>query len=218
MEKSYIYKIKNSINDKVYIGCTTKTIVERFKEHIKRSQKNKHKTKLYNSFKKYGIENFTIEVVEECNKKIMFIKEIEYIKEYDSYYTGLNSTKGGEGCLGYKHTDETREKISIKTKEKSHKDKTYEEIYSEKSDDEKEKRKEGVKKYWDSLDDDEKEKRTTKTKEKNRQKSKYDIETIIEIKKLIQSGLKNREIHKIFPEVKVDYLSSIRSGRRWKDV
>ena len=218
MEKSYIYKITNNINNKIYIGCTTKTIEQRFSEHIHRSKNKKYNTKLYNSFEKYGIENFSINLIEECDSSLMFIKEIEYIKEYDSYNVGLNTTFGGEGCLGYKHTDEIREKISTKTKEKSNKNKTYEEIYSEKSFEEKEKRKDGVKKHWDSLDDIEREKRTKKTKQTNRQISKYDIETIIEIKKLIQSGLKNREIHKIFPDVKVDYLSSIRSVRRWNDI
>jgi len=219
MEKSYIYKIKNNINNKIYVGCTTKPIEQRFVEHIQRSKNNKfNKTKLYYSFKKYGIENFSIELIEECDEKLMFIREIEYIKEFNSYNNGLNSTEGGEGCLGYKHSDDIRKKISEKTKEKSHKDKTYEEIYSDRSDEEKEKRKNGVKNHWDSLNEIEREKRTEKTKQKNRQISKYDIETIIEIKKLMQDGLKNKEIHKNFPDVKVDYLSSIRSGRRWKDV
>lgn len=78
----------------------------------------------------------------------MFVLEKKYINEYNSFKLGLNSTLGGEGCLGYKHTEESLMKCkeaSAKTSE-FRKDKSYNEIYSENAQIEIEKRSNGVKK------------------------------------------------------------------------
>lgn len=104
-----IYIIKNNINDKVYIGQTTNTIEERFKNHIKKSTIKSRKYKLYNAFKKYGIENFFIEPL-ETNIPIENLnnKEIFYIEKYDSFDNGYNSTKGGDGRTINKQYDESK--------------------------------------------------------------------------------------------------------------
>lgn len=62
-----IYKITNNINGKVYIGQSI-DINKRWKEHKYRSQiPNKEYDKyLYRAFRKYGLENFTFEILEEC--------------------------------------------------------------------------------------------------------------------------------------------------------
>ena len=99
MKTGSIYIITNSINDKVYIGQTTMSIDDRWKSHLKPSTlKQKGSYKLYNAMNKYGKENFSCKVletnipVEELNDK-----EIYYIEQYDSFYNGYNSTKGGDG-------------------------------------------------------------------------------------------------------------------------
>jgi len=218
-KKSYIYKIVNLINDKVYIGCTIHTIEKRFNDHLYRSRYHKYKSKLYNSINKYGIQNFEISLLEECNIDMMYIKEIEYIEKYDSYNNVLNNTTGGEGFLGYKHTQEDKNKMSKTLRENNNRSgKTYDEIYPEKSAEEKEKRKNGVKNHWGNLSKDEKIERTKKAKETHRKKSKYGIETIKEIRRLMELGLKNREIHIIFPEMRCDYLTKIRYYQVWKDL
>jgi group I intron endonuclease len=76
-----IYKITNTVNQKIYVGCTIKSIDERFQEHKSRAKVAKYKSKLYNSINKYGIENFTIELVIECKDLEMFNLEIKYIEE-----------------------------------------------------------------------------------------------------------------------------------------
>lgn len=104
-----IYIIKNTINNKVYIGQTTMNIEDRFKAHIKKSTIKNRKYKLYNAFKKYGVENFYIEMVEEnipINK--LDNKEMFYIEKYDSYKNGYNSTKGGDGRTINKKFDENK--------------------------------------------------------------------------------------------------------------
>ena len=59
-----IYKIVNDINNKVYIGKTTRTIEIRWKDHIKDSNL-KIVSKFHNAINKYGIEHFHIELVED---------------------------------------------------------------------------------------------------------------------------------------------------------
>lgn len=91
----FIYKITNTINDKVYIGKTTRTIEERWKEHLN-SIKDKD-FKIYRAFRKYGVKNFSIESIEECSNDIINEREIYWIDFYNSYEEGYNSTRGGEG-------------------------------------------------------------------------------------------------------------------------
>ena len=93
---SYIYKISNDINDKVYIGKTEFSIERRFKEHCKDAFRERNeKRPLYNAMKKYGIEHFHIELIEETEQAEQ--AEIYWINFYDSYLKGYNATMGGEG-------------------------------------------------------------------------------------------------------------------------
>lgn len=96
---SYIYKITNNINGKIYIGKTLKDNVEkRWKEHLSDYDKERcEKRPLYDAMKKYGIENFQIEAIEECNENILSEREIYWIEYYGSFKNGYNATKGGDG-------------------------------------------------------------------------------------------------------------------------
>ena len=93
-----IYKIENLINGKVYIGQSI-NIEARWKQH-----KNliNHKTPLYLAFQKYGIDNFSFSILEECKEFELNQKEKEYIIKYNSFTgfkdsKGYNLTLGGEG-------------------------------------------------------------------------------------------------------------------------
>jgi len=94
--KSHIYIIRNKINNKVYIGQTTLTLEERFKKHIYDSKgRTKHRP-LYIAFDKYGIENFYIELIEDCATELADEREQFWIKKYNSYRDGgYNATIGG---------------------------------------------------------------------------------------------------------------------------
>lgn len=93
----YIYKITNLINGKIYIGLTTLTVEQRWKIHVRDSKTNdKH---LYKSIRKYGVDNFRVEKIDETNSfKILGELERKYIKEYQSTNPdkGYNLTAGGE--------------------------------------------------------------------------------------------------------------------------
>ncbi len=93
-----IYKITNLVNDNIYIGKTLRTIKERWREHCKDYQnRDFEKRPLYNAMKKYGIENFVCELVEECYVWDLNDREIYWIEYYDSYHNGYNATRGGDG-------------------------------------------------------------------------------------------------------------------------
>jgi len=217
--KSNIYKITNLSNGLIYVGCTVGKIEDRFKEHIYRCFKTEYKSKLYNSMKKYGKENFIITLIEECDVQLMYEREIYYIKQYNTFENGLNSTIGGDGCFGYTHSKEIRRKISENTKNgNSHKGKSYEELYGEMADFEKKKRSESVKNNWSKLTEQDKFERIEKITESARKKSKISVEVIKEFKRLINEGFTNKQLKEKYPEVRYKLFSEIRNNRRWKNI
>lgn len=94
----YIYKITNLINGKCYIGQTSRTIEERFKQHLKDSKKEERiNYPLYRAFNKYGLNNFEIIEIEKCEIEKLNEREVYWIDYYNSFYDGYNQTLGGEG-------------------------------------------------------------------------------------------------------------------------
>lgn len=91
-----IYKIQNLINGKLYIGQSV-DIEQRWKEHISAAKGDYYHYTLYKAMRKYGIENFSFSIIEECNRDELSEKEKYWIKFYNSYEEGYNSTLGGEG-------------------------------------------------------------------------------------------------------------------------
>jgi group I intron endonuclease len=218
-EKGKIYKITNKENGLIYIGCTISSLDKRFKEHLSRCFTSNYKSKLYNSMKKYGQENFTIELIEECDFNLIYETEKKYIDQYNSYNNGLNATIGGEGCLGYIHSPEMRVKISEAVKNgNSHKGKTYEELYGDKADEQREKRRLSVKNGWGSISDDEKEKRVNKVKETKQKNSKYGVELVKEIKQKIKEGLKVKQLKELYPQVRENFFYELKNGRSWSNI
>lgn len=88
-----IYKITNKVNGKSYIGQTRYTIEFRWKQH----QHKNDNTYFHNAIHKYGIENFSIEILEKCNIEDLNSREIFYIAKYDTFKNGYNLTIGGDG-------------------------------------------------------------------------------------------------------------------------
>lgn len=94
----YIYKITNQLNNKIYIGKTIRSISERWNEHTRDYlDKRCENRPLYRAMSKYGIENFSIEQIEECDLKELEEKEKYWIEFYGSFKYGYNATLGGDG-------------------------------------------------------------------------------------------------------------------------
>lgn len=91
--KKFIYKITNLTNNKSYIGQTTNW-KRRFQEHRNKGYGQEENKILYRAFEKYGINNFTFEVLEECENYNE--REKYWIKYFDTFLNGYNMTEGGE--------------------------------------------------------------------------------------------------------------------------
>lgn len=92
-----IYKITNTLNNKIYVGQTTRNIAERWREHRSKSAPSDG-TYLHNAIAKYGEDNFIIEEIDNCPDALLNDKEREWIAILDTMYPhGYNLTIGGEG-------------------------------------------------------------------------------------------------------------------------
>ncbi len=109
-----VYKISNIINNKIYFGVTQQDLKVRWQQH--KCNSNKKSYHLYNAIKKYGFDNFYIEIVFEAQtKKEMLDKEIELISMYNTNNRlyGYNNSTGGESSRkGCKLTQEQKNNIS----------------------------------------------------------------------------------------------------------
>ena len=121
--KYCIYKATNLVNEKVYIGYT-KDFKKRVRDHKNSALKSQKQFALYNAIRKYGWDNFKWEVLYESWDKEHCLREAEpaIVEYYDSYRSGYNMTKGGEGVHSLKIkrkplTEEQKKIISEKTKE-----------------------------------------------------------------------------------------------------
>lgn len=74
-----IYKIQNQVNGKIYIGQSVH-IEHRWQEHCRASAHSL----IAKAIRKYGKENFTFEIIEECATDDLDKLEEQYIKQYDS--------------------------------------------------------------------------------------------------------------------------------------
>lgn len=126
----YIYFIHNIVNNKVYIGKTI-NFKRRWERHIKTSFYNKSKDKFYlhKAIKKYGTKNFIFSVIQTLNNQSDANDAekywISYFNSKNNKY-GYNLTDGGEGCVGRKISDKTREKMRIAATGRKHTEKTKE--------------------------------------------------------------------------------------------
>lgn len=101
---AYIYLIKNNINGKCYVGKTLKSPKERFSEHLYDAYKPTEENRpLYRAIKKYGKDNFSLHVLEECTDGLASEREIWYIKKLKTYAHGYNATIGGDGKQLFDH-------------------------------------------------------------------------------------------------------------------
>lgn len=115
-----IYKITNKVNGKVYIGQSVH-IKQRWKNHKKDAfweKGSEYNYPLYRAMRKYGIENFSFEVLEQCQQSELNEKEIQYIAAYQSWgKNGYNQCEGGNSqAHNQKLTETDVQKIILRLK------------------------------------------------------------------------------------------------------
>ena len=100
-----IYKITNQINNKVYIGQSV-NIKKRFNQH-KCAARDGENSYFYQALRKYGVENFSFEVLEECPKEKLNEREIYWIEYFHSTdrSKGYNISRGGDGFTLYDYKE-----------------------------------------------------------------------------------------------------------------
>ena len=103
-----VYKITNNINGKAYVGQTIRSLNARIKQHMTCKRCIMHK-----AFKKYGFENFTIEILDTAySKEELNQKEIYWISKFDTFKNGYNLCEGGGQTSGYHHTEKSKKIMS----------------------------------------------------------------------------------------------------------
>lgn len=111
----FIYKITVGPENLVYIGLDTKPSykLSRWKIHC-RNSKVPGTTKLSKAMNQFGVDQCSIEILEDNFSSIgeLALAEINYINQFNSYKTGLNSSTGGDG-LG-RHTLSFLSELEIK--------------------------------------------------------------------------------------------------------
>lgn len=103
----YIYKIRNRIDNKIYVGQTIQDVEARWKDHLKKGSNCRY---LKSAINKYGLDNFEFKLVCITFDNQLDNMEIKYIEQYNSLVpNGYNLRLGGNSG---RHNAETKQKIS----------------------------------------------------------------------------------------------------------
>lgn len=106
--RGIIYCLTNTITNTQYIGQTTQPLKKRLKDHFAPSKADK--SYIGRAIRKYGKENFNVEVIAEVNIDELNYLEQTCIMQRDTLSPrGYNLTTGGKR---FNHTEETKRKIS----------------------------------------------------------------------------------------------------------
>lgn len=112
-----VYKATNIVNGKKYVGQTTNTLEYRKDQHRRDSmRKNRPHTRFLEAIKEHGFDNFSFEVIEECDTiEVLHSREQHWIRFYDTTNkeNGYNLDSGGIYCV---KSESTKQKISESSK------------------------------------------------------------------------------------------------------
>jgi len=101
----FIYKATNTVNGKMYIGQTSRTIDVRWKEHLNdafgRDKEKENPSVFHRAILKYGKDAFQIEQIEECDSADLDERERYWIEHYGTYEDGYNADFGGRSNKGH---------------------------------------------------------------------------------------------------------------------
>jgi group I intron endonuclease len=135
INKSFVYRWTNKVNGKTYLGSTTNA-KSRLQTYYDNYTLNLINMPIYKAILKYGHSNFIFDIIEYCEPADTVQKEQFYLDNFDFDYNVLekaNSSlgykhteetiekmKGRQNLLGYKHTDETKDNLKKLQTNKKH--------------------------------------------------------------------------------------------------
>lgn len=103
-----VYKITNLTNGNIYIGMTRRPLGRRWSQHLCAAKKQSNASRIAKAIRKYGRDNFAIEVIESCDSEEgMKSSEIRLIASLRPIY---NIASGGDGSPGHTMSPEARER------------------------------------------------------------------------------------------------------------
>jgi group I intron endonuclease len=105
-----VYLITNCVNGKQYVGQTVQQMEKRFARHVW----SKDPLPLHRAMRKHGTDNFRLEQIKECaSKQEMDQVEREWIAKLGTLSpAGYNITLGGGGSVGFKHSEESKKRMT----------------------------------------------------------------------------------------------------------
>lgn len=134
-----IYIITNLINGKQYVGQTVSGYKERFRQHCLYANgcytNGEYVQDIDIAIKKYGIENFKVDIIEQVSFDLRNEREKYYIKKYNTFNEGYNRTLGGD--FNPMFDDKVRKKHKEICSSKEHRQKQKEnaiKLFSERED------------------------------------------------------------------------------------
>lgn len=97
-----IYKVTNTINNKIYVGLTKKTVEKRWIDHVSTANTMQKNGAFQYAIRKYGRASFSVETICSCiNVDDAEHVERAFISEYDCISPrGYNLTQGGSANSG----------------------------------------------------------------------------------------------------------------------
>lgn len=117
----YIYKITNTVTNKMYIGQTCKDINTRWRNHISSIKNERGCPALRDAIKKHGFDKFEFKLLLICFDDCIYDIERYYIAKFNTRVpNGYNISPGGMGggFTGLQHTEETKKIIGEKSRQR----------------------------------------------------------------------------------------------------
>jgi group I intron endonuclease len=116
--KSGIYRWVNNINNKTYIGSGV-NLTKRLRSYYNKKELNKNPRPIQDALVKYGHKNFTLDILEYCPETKLLEREQYYL---DLLIPDYNILKYAYSLLGFKHSQETIDKLKDKIISPEHKE------------------------------------------------------------------------------------------------
>ena len=230
-----VYKITNIKNQQCYIGISS-NVFKRWHTHINNIYNDKCPEKdkaLYRAMKKYGVENFTFQIIEFCSENELQQKEIQWINYFNSYHNGYNETVGGDiggfnrdGELHPNHKVTIEDVVDIRTRYgKLERRKTVWELYKNKIG------KSGFEKIWKgetwknvimevyTEENKQYHKMNTGNNGSSNGRALLTVEQVQDIRQRKQKGEPISEVLKEYENVvSARYLYNVWNGYTWKEI